>query len=278
MKPFVKWAGGKGQLLDKLKDRFPDRYDTYYEPFLGGGALLLDTRPTRAVVNDINEQLINVYRCLKLEPRDVIREIKHIDAKPCNKDYYLEMRDRYNYKIANKELDAECAGLMIWINKHCFNGLYRVNSKGLFNVPYNSNDRANAMDEVNLVNIGYYLSEANVEIRCEDFESVVSGAKEGDFVYFDSPYVPVSETASFTDYTKDGFTLEDHKRLAELFRRLDKKGVKVMLSNHNVPLVHELYEGYYIECVDVRRNINSDSKKRMGKEVIVTNYDTGFLN
>lgn len=278
MKPFVKWAGGKGQLLDRLKNRFPDRFNTYYEPFVGGGALLLDVKPSRAVINDINEQLINVYRCLKVEPRDVIKAIKHIEATPCNKEYYLAMRERYNYKIANNELDAECAGLLIWINKHCFNGLYRVNMKGLFNVPYNQNDMANAMDEVNLVNIGFYLSEADVDIRCEDFESVVSEAKEGDFVYFDSPYVPVSTTASFTDYTKDGFTLDDHKRLADLFRRLDKRGVKVMLSNHNVPLVHELYDGYYIECVDVRRNINSDSKKRTGKEVIVTNYDTGFIN
>lgn len=276
MKPFVKWAGGKGQLLDRLKNRFPDRFNTYYEPFVGGGALLLDVKPSRAVINDINEQLINVYRCLKVEPRDVIKAIKHIEATPCNNEYYLAMRERYNYKIANNELDAECAGLLIWINKHCFNGLYRVNMKGLFNVPYNQNDMANAMDEVNLVNIGFYLSEADVDIRCEDFESVVSEAKEGDFVYFDSPYVPVSTTASFTDYTKDGFTLDDHKRLADLFRRLDKRGVKVMLSNHNVPLVHELYDGYYIECVDVRRNINSDSKKRTGKEVIVTNYDTGF--
>lgn len=278
MKPFVKWAGGKGQLLDRLKNRFPDRFNTYYEPFVGGGALLLDVKPSRAVINDINEQLINVYRCLKVEPRDVIKAIKHIEATPCNKEYYLAMRERYNYKIANNELDAECAGLLIWINKHCFNGLYRVNMKGQFNVPYNQNDMANAMDEVNLVNIGFYLSEADVDIRCEDFESVVSEAKEGDFVYFDSPYVPVSTTASFTDYTKDGFTLDDHKRLADLFRRLDKRGVKVMLSNHNVPLVHELYDGYYIECVDVRRNINSDSKKRTGKEVIVTNYDTGFIN
>ena len=167
--------------------------------------------------------------------------------------------------------------MMIWINKHCFNGLYRVNGKGLFNVPYNNNDMAHSMDEVNLINIGYYLSNADVQIKCEDFEEVCKNVKKGDFVYFDSPYIPVSPTASFVDYAKDGFSIEDHKRLAELFKRLDKIGAKVMLSNHNVPLVYELYDGFDIEPIDVRRNINSDAKKRTGKEVIITNYKTGFI-
>lgn len=276
--PFVKWAGGKGQLLGKIKDRLPDSFGTYYEPFVGGGALLLDIKPQKAVINDINEQLINIYRQLKIEPREVIKAVRQIEETPCDKEYYLAMREKYNAKIAGREIDAECAGLMIWINKHCFNGLYRVNRKGLFNVPYNNSARKNSVDEVNLVNIGYYLSSHDVRIECMDFEELCMDVKAGDFVYFDSPYVPVSETASFTDYTQDGFSLEDHKRLAELFIRLDKLGAKVMLSNHDVPLVHELYKGYFIECVDVRRNINSDANKRTGKEVIITNYDTGFIN
>lgn len=275
--PFVKWAGGKGQLLGKLKDRVPDTFETYYEPFIGGGALLLEIKPQSAVINDINEQLINVYRQLKENPRAVVRAVRSIEENPCNKEYYLAMRERYNEKIVRGEFDAECAGLMIWINKHCFNGLYRVNAKGLFNVPYNDNPRANSIDEKNLENIGEYLSSRDVSIQCMDFEKLCDMVKANDFVYFDSPYVPVSETASFTDYTKDGFTFEDHKRLAELFKKLDRLGVKIMLSNHDVPLVHELYEGFYIETIDVRRNINSDAKKRTGKEVIVTNYNTGFI-
>ena len=215
-----------------------------------------------------------MYLQLKADARAVIRVIRTIDETPCNQDYYLEMREKYNQKIINHELDAECAGLMIWINKHCFNGLYRVNSKGLFNVPYNKNDRAKSMDEVNLINIGYFFESRNIDIRVQDFEEACAGVKAGDFVYFDSPYVPVSETASFTDYTKDGFGYEDHVRLSNLYKELDKRGAKLMLSNHNVPLVHELYEGFNIESVDVRRNINSDAKKRTGKEVIITNYDT----
>jgi DNA adenine methylase len=129
------------------------------------------------------------------------------------------------------------------------------------------------MDEINLVNIGYYLSENNIDIRCQDFEELCEECKAGDFVYFDSPYLPESETAYFTDYTKDGFNKEDHERLAKLFRLLDQKGVMAMLSNNNVPLAHQLYAGFKIDEVDARRAINSDAKKRVGKEVIITNYE-----
>jgi len=274
MGPFVKWAGGKKQLLEKLYLRTPNTYGTYYEPFIGGGAPLFNLRPEQAVINDVNEQLINIYLQLKQDPRAVIRAITKIDESgPCDKDYYLAVRDRYNEKIMARELDAECAALMIWINKHCFNGLYRVNSKGLFNVPYNNKQTGKSMDEANLMSIGYYLQNADIQILCTDFEEACQGVQPGDFVYFDSPYIPVSATAGFTDYTKDGFSLEDHRRLAELYRRLANNGVKVMLSNHNVDLVYELYDGFKIEPIDVRRNINSDATKRVGKEVIVTNYE-----
>ena len=273
MSPFVKWAGGKTQLLEKLHDRVPNRYGTYYEPFIGGGALLLYEKPKKAVICDVNEQLINIYRHLKNEPRDVIHVVNKLDKRTCDKEYYLKMREAYNSKISNHELDAECAGLMIWINKHCFNGLYRVNNKGLFNVPYNNRKSGKSVDEANLVNIGYYLENADIDIQCQDFEESCKDVKKGDFVYFDSPYIPVSETADFTDYTKDGFSYDDHVRLSKLYKRLDSIGAKVMLSNHDTPLVYELYEGFKIEQVDVKRFINSDASKRVGKEVIITNYE-----
>lgn len=273
MGPFVKWAGGKKQLIEKLHDRVPNSYGTYYEPFIGGGALLLNERPESAVIGDVNEQLINAFVQLKADPRAVIRAVNALDEAVCDKDYYLKIRERYNKKIEAHELDAECAGLMIWINKHCFNGLYRVNNKGLFNVPYNNKQTGKSIDEANLMSIGYYLENKKVQILCRDFEEVCESVKEGDFVYFDSPYIPVSETANFTDYTKDGFSYEDHVRLAKLYKRLDALGAKVMLSNHNVPLVYELYEGFKIEAVDVKRSINSDASKRVGREVIITNYE-----
>lgn len=270
--PFVKWAGGKKQLLERLEERMPETYGRYYEPFIGGGALLLDVQPKNAVINDVNEQLLNVYRQLKTDAEAVISILRELDSVECDKEHYLKMRDEYNKKIAAHILDAECAALTIWINKHCFNGLYRVNSKGLFNVPYNNKVGGVSMSEENLRGIGLYLKSGDIEIREGDFEAACADVQAGDFVYFDSPYVPVSETANFTDYTKDGFGYEDHCRLAELFKRLDAAGVKVMLSNHNVDLVYELYDGFKIEGVDVKRAINRDASKRVGKEVIITNY------
>ena len=270
--PFVKWAGGKKQLLDRLEAHMPATYGRYYEPFIGGGALLLHLQPERAVINDTNEQLLNVYRQLKTDAEAVIAAVNALDAKPCDVDRYMETRQAYNAKIQAHELDAECAALMIWINKHCFNGLYRVNSKGLFNVPYNTKQGGVSIDATNLRNIGLYLRTKDVAIHQGDFEAACADVQPGDFIYFDSPYVPVSETANFTDYTKDGFTLEDHKRLATLYKRLSEQGVKVMLSNNNVPLVHELYSGFTIKEVNVRRAINRDASKRSGKEVIITNY------
>ena len=161
---------------------------------------------------------------------------------------------------------------MIWINKHCFNGLYRVNGKGLFNVPYNNKVRGKSIDEENLNAISEFLQSYDISIYCKDFEIVCRDVQRDDFVYLDSPYVPVNDTADFTDYTKDGFTLEDHERLAELFHRLDSIGAKVMLSNNDVPLVHSLYSGYNIQKLDVKRMINSNAAKRTGKEVLITNY------
>ncbi|MDD6088465.1 MAG: DNA adenine methylase [Desulfovibrionaceae bacterium] len=270
--PFVKWAGGKKQLLKMLEARMPQTYQRYYEPFIGGGALFLDLQPADAVINDINEQLLNIYRQLQTDAEIVIARLSQLDAESCNRERYALLRERYNQKIMNHELDAECAALMIWINKHCFNGLYRVNSKGLFNVPFNERRDGASMDADNLRRIGEYLKKANIEIRRGDFETACNDVDDGDFVYFDSPYMPINETANFTSYAKEGFSLEDHQRLAQLFRRLDTLGAKVMLSNHNVPLVHELYQGYNIEPVDVRRSINRDASKRVGNEIIVTNF------
>ena len=271
--PFVKWAGGKKQLLEKIWERTPNEYGTFYEPFIGGEAVFLNAKPENGVINDINKELINVYRQLKNDPIPVIKAVNELDKNGGDKEYYYLLRDKYNEKISKKELDVECAALLIWINKHCFNGLYRVNSKGLFNVPYNNKTTAKSIDEDNLMNIGYYLKEADIDIRCEDFEKVCKNVKAGDFVYLDSPYLPVSETAQFTDYTKDGFSMDDHIRLSELFEDLDKRGAMVMLSNHDVKLAHKLYGDYKIESIDVRRSINSNAKKRVGKEVIITNYD-----
>lgn len=275
MNPFVKWAGGKSQLLDVLIAKLPTLYGRYYEPFVGGGAFLLGLAPRYATINDSNSILINVYRQLKVNEDEVIEQLKALDSVLCDKERYYRLREMYNVKsMQGCPLDAEMAALMIWLNKHCFNGLYRVNKKGLFNVPWNQRERGHSFDEENLHAIGKYLRDNDVLIYNEDFETLCNNVQAGDFVYFDSPYVPVTATANFTDYTAEGFTLADHQRLSQLFDTLTERGVWVMLSNNDTPLVHELYgnKGYTIQSIDVKRLINRNAKKRTGKEVIITNY------
>lgn len=272
MSPVLKWAGGKSQLLEYIVKNMPAQYGNYHEPFLGGAAVLLGVSPQRAFVSDINEQLVNLYMQLRDAAESVIDAVNEMDALPCDKEKYYAVRERYNKKIAGHELDAECAALMIWVNKHCFNGLYRVNGKGLFNVPYNNKTGGKSIDEDNVRAISRYLRDADIAIACLDFEESCQNVLPGDFVYLDSPYVPQSATASFTDYTMDGFTLSDHERLAALFRRLDGIGAKVMLSNNDVPLVRELYAGYGIQSVEVKRLINRNAGGRTGREVLITNY------
>jgi len=274
MEPFVKWAGGKRQLLEKLNARLPVRgYNRYFEPFLGAGAFWLDLRPEISIVNDINEQLMNCYQVIKDDPRGLIRKIDGLDHGKRDLDGYLANRSRYNDKILAGDLDTEMAALLIWLNKNCFNGLYRTNKKGLFNVPFNGKLIGKSIDETNIMNISYFLNHSNITLMCQDFEEVCRNCEPGDFIFFDSPYVPVSDTAGFVDYTKESFKEEDHIRLANLYRELTNRGCYCLLTNSNTDFVRELYQDFEITEVNVNRAINSDPKKRKGKEVIVTNYE-----
>ncbi|MDY5779854.1 MAG: DNA adenine methylase [Succinivibrionaceae bacterium] len=270
--PFVKWAGGKRQLLKQLEDLMPLSYDRYFEPFVGGGALFFDITPQSAVINDINPQLINVYNQIKNNLKELIAIIKYLDSGEITKETYFSLREIYNQKILNKSFDTFGAALTIWINKHCFNGLYRVNKAGLFNVPFNNKTNISSIDEDNLVLISDYLNTHDIKIMQVDFEESLKEVKKGDFVYFDSPYFPLDVTAKFTEYTQGGFSLESHYRLADTFKRLDKMGIKLMLSNNDVKEVYELYGDFNINHVNVSRAINSDATARKGKELIITNY------
>ena len=270
--PFVKWAGGKRQLLDRISERMPKSYNNYFEPFIGGGAVLFELQPQKAVINDINSALTNAYKIICNKPQDFIREIKKLDSEMWEdgKKYYYSIREHYNEKLIKEEFDVELAALFVFINKHCFNGLYRVNGKGLFNVPYN-NSRGESIDDASILEISEYLK--NVEILTGDFEEACRGAKKGDFIFLDSPYAPLNPT-SFESYTKEGFDVESHKRLASLFDELTKQGCFCMLTNHNTEFINELYgnKGYRIDVVSVKRSINSDASKRTGEEVIIYNY------
>lgn len=270
--PFVKWAGGKRQLLDKITERMPKQYNSYYEPFIGGGAVLFEFQPEKAVINDINSSLINAYKTICDNPEEFIQAVKALDAG-IGEDidtYYYFMRDKYNDKLAKNEMDIELAALFVFINKHCFNGLYRVNGKGLFNVPCNHSKRL-SIDENSILDISEYLKK--VTILHGDFEDACKNAQKGDFVFLDSPYAPINPT-SFDSYTKEGFDVESHKRLARLYDELTQRECYCMLTNHNTEFINELYKdkGYKIDVVSVKRLINSDASKRVGEEVIICNY------
>lgn len=270
--PFVKWAGGKRQLIPQIRERMPEQFNNYYEPFVGGGAVIFELLPENAVINDINRALINAYQMICDHPQEFLREINRLDAEMWEdgKEYYYSLREHYNDKLMKNEFDVELAALFVFINKHCFNGLYRVNGKGLFNVPYN-NSRRSSVDEKSIKEISEFLKK--VTIISGDFEAACEGARAGDFVFIDSPYAPLNPT-SFESYTKEGFDIESHRRLANLFDELTARGCYCMLTNHNTELINELYgnKGYTIDVVSVKRMINSDASNRVGEEVIICNY------
>ena len=270
--PFVKWAGGKRQLLPQIKERMPEKYNNYFEPFVGGGAVLFELLPSNALINDINRALINAYRQICDAPEEFIYPVHKLDIEMWEdgKKYYYSLREHYNDKLMKSEYDVELAALFVFINKHCFNGLYRVNGKGLFNVPYN-NSRSASVDEKAIMDISKYLK--GVSIIDGDFEEACKDAKKGDFVFIDSPYAPLNPT-SFESYTKEGFDIESHRRLANLYDELTDRGCYCMLTNHNTELINELYSnsGYKIDVVSVKRMINSDASNRVGEEVIICNY------
>lgn len=270
--PFVKWAGGKRQLFSQIKERMPEKYNNYFEPFVGGGAVTFELQPANALINDINKALINAYRQIRNVPDLFLKAVNRLDEEMWEdgKEYYYSLREHYNDKLMKSEYDVELAALFVFINKHCFNGLYRVNGKGLFNVPYN-NSRRVSVNERSIIEISKYLQ--GITIIDGDFEEACKGAKKGDFVFIDSPYAPLNPT-SFESYTKEGFDIESHKRLSRLYDELTVRGCYCMLTNHNTELIKDLYgnKGYKIDVVSVKRMINSDASNRVGEEVIICNY------
>ncbi|KAF3887979.1 MULTISPECIES: DNA adenine methylase [Nostocales] len=276
VKPFLKWAGGKRQLIpsiiaNHLPKDFNTKDNTYFEPFIGGGALLLALQPKKAVINDINTELINCYQVI----RDSVDElIKDLEKHENEKNYYYAIRnwDRgedYKYKTP-----VQRASRIIFLNKTCYNGLFRVNSLGQFNVPFGKYKKPNIVDVSVLINVSKYLNQNQVEILNVDFQEAVKNAKKGDFLYFDPPYDPVSDSACFTDYSLNGFSKIDQKRLKETVDELDCRGCKVLLSNAYTQFIIELYSNYKKFKISAIRAINSNALKR-GKvdEILIKNYD-----
>jgi len=267
---FVKWAGGKNQLLEQFRNLYPKKIQGYFEPFLGGGAVFFYIKenhsPKSIHLSDTNSELINCYEVVKNNPDALIELLKSHKSKH-SKEYYYTIRKQDPNQLSS----IEAAARFIYLNKTCFNGLYRVNSEGKFNVPIGKYKNPGILNEKTIREASELLQ--GVKLNSEPFEKIVSKANKGDFIYLDPPYLPLSKTSSFTGYTKDSFLEKDQKRLAEVFKVLDKKGCLLMLSNSDHPLIRRFYSGYRIETVKAGRAICCDPAKR-GKitELVVLNY------
>jgi DNA adenine methylase len=272
--PLVKWAGGKRQLLDKLSERLPREWGTYFEPFIGGGALLVklhnENRISKAVISDLNGELINLYRVVQKKPGELIEELQ--DPGFQNTEIaFRQIKSEFNEMIGTRKDPVKRAAFLLYLNKHGYNGLWRVNSRGKFNVPFGRYAKKSLPTETSIGKFHTMLEP--VTILHKDFAGTVKTARENDFVYFDPPYHPISKTANFTDYNSNGFGFKDQERLAEGYKKLNDRGVFVMLSNSHSPVIEELYKDFTISYVKAKRFINCNGERRTGvMEIIVTNY------
>lgn len=273
MKPFVKWAGGKTQLLKELNAIKPKYFENYLEPFVGGGAFLLNLQPKKAIINDINKELINAFEIIKTKKEDLLNELNKMIKKhnKFNKEFYLKIRS--NVFIYN---DVQKAARFIYLNKTCFNGLYRENSKGEFNVPFNGKNKIDLnlvapVDNINEIN--KFLNNNLIDIKNEDYKNIIKQAKKNDFLFVDPPY-DKEDKASFTKYNKDDFNEQNQIELANSLKEADRKGVKWILTNHNTSLINELYKDFNKREIIVNRmiNRNSNARHKITKEVIFWNY------
>jgi DNA adenine methylase len=262
--PFLKWAGGKGQLLDRLLPLLPASYQRYIEPFLGGGALFFALAPARALLADLNRELIVTYQMVRDQPAALADRLAEHRANH-NKEYY------YRIRAARSEDPLEVAARLIYLNKTCFNGLYRVNRSGQFNVPMGSYVNPRIYDRANLLAAAHALAAA--DLCAADYRATLDQASAGDFVYLDPPYVPLSASASFTSYTSSNFGEPEQRQLAAAYRELDRRGCYVMLNNSATPLTRQLYDGYEQRVIPAARAINSKGDRRGPvDELVVVNY------
>lgn len=268
--PVVKWVGGKRQLLSEIEPLFPKRYTTYCEPFVGGGAVLFSKQPRHAVVNDLNKDLITTYLVIRDDVRTLIELLKQYENTA---DYFYKVRDLDRDKEQYSQLSSvEKAARLLYLNKTCYNGLFRVNSSGEFNSPFGNYKNPNIVNEPVLLAVNKYFCNNDIAFYSEDFASTLKRIKRGAFVYLDPPYDPVSDTSSFTGYNKGGFDRKEQIRLKNCCDELSANGIKFMLSNSSTDFIKELYNNYNITTVNANRAINSNGQKR-GKveEVIIRN-------
>lgn len=271
--PVVKWVGGKRQLLGDITPLLPQQISAYCEPFLGGGAVLFSIQPAQAIVNDLNGDLITVYQVIR---DDVDALVESLKAHRNTSEYFYAIRDMDRDRAAYADLSqVERASRLIYLNKTCFNGLFRVNSSGAFNSPFGRYKNPNIVNEQVLRAVSGYLNTSRVDLYSEDFAITLARVQPGSFVYLDPPYDPVSDTASFTGYQKDGFDRTEQLRLKQCCDELTRRGIQFLLSNSATDFIKELYQGYDITVVRAKRAINADAAKRGAiEEVLIRNYGT----
>lgn len=269
--PFLKWVGGKRQLLSSINQHIPNKISTYYEPFIGGGAIFFHNQPKKAIINDLNSELINVYKVIRDSPNELIEDLK---THKNEANYFYEIRALDRSPEYSDLSNIKKASRIIFLNKTCYNGLYRVNNSGEFNSPFGRYKNPNIVNEVTIKAVSNYLNNNKIEILNSDYEEVLKNIRKGAFVYFDPPYHPLSKSSNFTGYNQGGFSMYDQIRLRDVCNKLNEKGIKFLLSNSDAPLIKEIYKDYDITLVKATRSINSNAKKRGEiNEVLIKNYE-----
>lgn len=271
--PFLKWAGGKRQLMPEIREMLPDGVTThpYYEPFIGGGALFFELLPKRAVINDYNEELINVYTVIRDNPSELIEDLKRHKNTA---EYFYKIRAIDRQPLFSNLTKIERASRIIYLNKTCYNGLYRVNNAGEFNSPFGRYKNPNIVNEPVIKAVSKYLNSSQIQISSCDYALILKDAPTDSFVYLDPPYHPISEGSSFTGYVQGGWNEGEQLRLRDVCNRLSERGIKFLLSNSASDFIREIYSDYNIHIVQAKRSVNSNSSRRgQVDEFLIRNYE-----
>ena len=271
--PFLKWAGGKRQLMPEIREMLPDGVTThpYYEPFIGGGALFFELLPKRAVINDYNEELINVYTVIRDNPSELIEDLKRHKNTA---EYFYKIRAIDRQPLFSNLTRIERASRIIYLNKTCYNGLYRVNNAGEFNSPFGRYKNPNIVNEPVIKAVSKYLNSSQIQISSCDYALILKDIPTDSFVYLDPPYHPISESSSFTGYVQGGWDEGDQLRLRDVCNRLRDNGIKFLLSNSASDFIREIYSDYNIHIVQAKRSVNSNSSRRgQVDEFLIRNYE-----
>lgn len=271
--PFLKWVGGKRQLINEIKDLLPKQITRYryFEPFIGGGAVFFSLQPKHAVINDFNIELVNTYRVIRDNPDELIEELSR-HKNDSEYFYYLRNLDR-DIESFKKLSDIQRASRIIYLNKTCYNGLYRVNNAGEFNVPYGGYKNPNIVNAPVIKAVSKFLNKEDIQILNGDYEAALTTVDTKSFVYLDPPYHPIAQSSNFTGYIQGGWNAEEQIRLRDICNKLTQNGIKFLLSNSDCPFIREIYIDYNIKTVQAIRAINSNATKRGAvNEVLIKNY------